>query len=269
MDAEQAWLDDSPREQTHEIVRRSRSGAMPVYLEQICSTPLLTADQERELFRQMNYLRYRANAIRSALSAIRPSTRKMDEIDELLSRANALRNRIVVANTRLVVSIVKKFADEKNRFDELLSEGITCLMRAVDKFDFDRGFRLSTYATMAVQRDLVRSVKRSHRDRTRFATGAPDTLNEQLNNETTPDQVHREFLGLSNRVTRLLNQLDDREQFIVKARCGLVEVGSKPTFSKLGEKLGVSKERVRQLELRAMTKLRTLAAKHKLTMPEA
>ena len=268
MDSDRAWMEEDPEGKALEFLSRTQKTEMPIYLEAICSSPLLTAEEERQLFRRMNYLKYRADAIRSTLDRTRPSLRKIRNIQDLLDRAEKIRNRIVNANTRLVVSIVKKFADEKNRFDELLSDGIGCLIRAVDKFDFDRGFRFSTYATMAVQRDILRAVKRNHRDRTRFATGAFELLDEQYGEQSKSDQTQLALLNLQKKVGHLIRELDEREQFIVEARCGLLELGSKPTFSKLGEILGVSKERVRQLDLRAMTKLRALVAKHKLALPE-
>lgn len=268
MDAANAQLDNTPPTKKPAAATRRRNSDAPVYLEAMCSAALLTVEEERQLFCRMNYLKYRANSIRSTLSVTRPSVRKVDEIERLMRKADELRNRIVVANTRLVVSIVKKFADEKNRFDDLLSEGISCLIRAVNKFDFDRGFRFSTYATMAVQRDILRAVKKNQRDRTRFATGTFELLGQEYREHNTADQTQAALLHLSDHVTRLIKKLDDREQFIVKARCGLVDVGAKPTFSRLGEKLGVSKERVRQLELRAMNKLRALVSKHELAMPE-
>ncbi len=124
------------------------------------------------MFCRMNYLKYRANLLRVTLNAQRPSEPKLLRIERLLREATRLRNEIVHANVRLVVSIVKQFADERNSFDDLLSEGINCLIKAVDKFDFDRGFRFSTYATRAVRREVFRLVQKQYRERVRFTTGA-------------------------------------------------------------------------------------------------
>lgn len=242
---------------TYEVpqVRGSRLN-LPAHLERMCSCPLLSREEEGDLFRNMNYLKYRANALRSTLNENRPSVRKLDEIELLLDKANEIRNRIVHANTRLVVSIVKKSADPLNPFDDLLSEGIACLMNVVEKFDYDRGFRFSTYATMAIRRDVFRSVTRSHRDRTRFATGATDLLDQQLDNESPEARTEAGLRKIDAGLGKILSRLDDREQFIIKARYGFIDVGTKPTYAKLGETLGISKERVRQLQLRAMNKLR-------------
>ena len=141
---------------------------MPSHLARLCDSPLLQHDEEKHLFCRMNYLLFRANALRSNLSVRRPSEAKMDEIEACLEQANAVKNRIVAANIRLVVSIVKQLSSTPSAFDEMLSEGLLAMMRSVEKFDFDRGFRFSTYATMVIRRQLYRAMKNDQRDRSRF-----------------------------------------------------------------------------------------------------
>ena len=235
------------------------SSRMPAHLEKLCSAPLLSAAEERQLFCEMNYLKYRANVLRTSLQIARPNPRRLREIETLLEHATVLRNRIVHANVRLVMSIVKQFSDSRNRFDDLLSEGLNCLIKAVDKFDFDRGFRFSTYATRAVRREVFRLVQRQHRDRARYATGAQEALIKQLQPSTGPDGVELTWQRVDDSIQRLLGVLDERERFIISARYGFNDLGEKPTFQRLGQHLGVSKERVRQIEQRAMNKLRESA----------
>ena len=188
LDTDPAWLDElirpanSPESDPLDQPSRGRT-RMPAHLERLCSAPLLSPEQERDLFCRMNYLKYRANLLRVTLNAQRPSERKLARIEYLLREGIRVRNEIVHANIRLVVSIVKQFADERNSFDDLLSEGINCLIKAVDKFDFDRGFRFSTYATRAVRREVFRLVQKQYRDRVRFTTGASEVLSEQLDVE--------------------------------------------------------------------------------------
>lgn len=231
---------------------------MPAHLERLCDTPLLSAEEERELFRSMNYLKHRANALRSTLKESRPSVRKLDQIDALLRKAEAIRNEIVSANTRLIVSIVKKFSDENNPFDDMLSEGISSLMNAVEKFDYDRGFRFSTYATMVVRRQIYRSMQRSHKNRTRFVTGQPEVLNEQENASGLTAATETQLQNVDEHLSNAMEHLDEREKLIVSARYGFIDLGMKATFSNLGRKLGISKERARQLELRAVEKIRVM-----------
>ncbi len=236
----------------------ARSGRlkMPAHLERICAAPLLSPAEERDLFCRMNYLKYRANTIRSRLDENRPSRARITEVESLLANATTVRNLIVQANTRLVVSIVKHYADDMNPFDDLLSEGIACLINAVEKFDFDRGFRFSTYATRAVRREVFRLVQRTHRSRSRFTTGTSDVLNQQLDADCDNGRTESYLTKVNRCIAKLVRNLDEREQFIVSARYGFIDLGVKPTFTRLGEHLGVSKERVRQLEARAMGKLR-------------
>lgn len=225
--------------------------------------PLLSHAEEQNLFFRLNYLKYRANSIRkeSEGESLTPAT--AEQITTLLARATYIRNRIVESNTRLVISIVKTLVDENNTLEDLLSEGLNCMMHAVDKFDHDRGFRFSTYATLAVRRDIYRLVQRSHRLRTKFATGTNNLLEDQLSEDLPAERTESALMKIHHCLTHVLGKLDEREQFIVKARYGLIDLGMKPTFSKLGENLGVSKERVRQLEMRAMNKLRGFLDAHK------
>ncbi|NIP85734.1 MAG: RNA polymerase subunit sigma-70, partial [Planctomycetales bacterium] len=126
---------------------------MPGHLQRLCSPPLLSPEQEVRLFRRMNYLKYRANVLRSQIRAADADPRQLDRVDSLIRTGEEVRNQIVHANVRLVMSIAKKFADNRSSFDDLLSEGISSLIRAVEKFDYSRGFRFSTYATSVVRRD--------------------------------------------------------------------------------------------------------------------
>ncbi len=262
MDDQQAWKDilrDAAREsETCRPARPVSQRRLPPHLEAICATPLLDAEHERGLFRRMNFLKYRANLLLLEHGPI-PSLRVQKQVHRLLEVSQHLRNKIVEANTRLVISIVKKFCDQHNVFDELLSEGIHCLIKAVDKFDADRGFRFSTYVTCSVQREMVRLVKRGQRDRRRLTTGSSDCLESQMDDYDPPIRSAQRLTRLGRLIGILVRQLDEREQFIIKMRHGLSELGCKPTFDNLGKELGISKERVRQLEIRALDKLRTAA----------
>ena len=229
---------------------------LPAHIERLCGTPLLTPVEERTKFRDMNYLKFEAASRLQTLHPTRPSRRKVEQIDRLLAAAVCLRNEIVNANTRLVVSIVKKFASDSAQFDEMLSEGIQSLLNAVEKFDFDRGFRFSTYGTMAIRREIYRYIMRAERDRGRLSSGST----EHLIDEREPIDVYspQERTQVGEHVAALMSQLDERERFIVGARFGFFDLDRKATFAHLGQQLGISKERARQLEMRAVEKLRRL-----------
>ena len=238
LDADEAWRNelssDAPSLVDAPVHHRQRSSQLPAHLERMCSTPLLSAEQERDLFQRMNYLKYRANAIRATLDEKRPSAKKLREFDLLLSRATDIRNLIAQSNVRLVVSIVRKFANDQNPFDDLLSDGISCLINTIEKFDFGRGFRFSTYATMAIRREVFRMINRAHRDRLRFATGADPVLDQQEERETPEERTELSLRLINSELSQALAYLDDREQFIVKARFGIIDIEAKPTFSRLG-----------------------------------
>jgi len=248
-----------------EVVDHSPSAGLPSHLGRLCSTPLLTPDQEQELFRRMNFCKYRANALRSRLSRTKPDADKLAEAQEYLRRAERLRNHLIQANTRLVMSIARKFADGRNGFDDLLSQGVASLMHAVEKFDYSRGYRFSTYATCAVRRDLYRLVMGRKKDFQRFTTGSTEYLNGCADDEPDPDEMTESgWDHLSSSINEMLEHLDERERFIVTYRFGLDESGRKSSYSRLGERLGISKERVRQLANRALEKMRQLAPEYRL-----
>lgn len=262
-------------EELSELARRVELGeggfdhdlmsGLPSHLGRLCSTPLLTPAQEQELFMRMNFCKYRVNALRSRLSRTKPDAAKLAEAEDYLRRAVRVRNYLIESNTRLVVSIARKFADTKNGFDDLLSTGIGSLMHAVEKFDYSRGYRFSTYATCAVRRDLYRLVMGRKKDLQRFATGSGDFLTGCADEERDPDEMTEAgWNQLSSSLQKMLQQLDDRERFIVTYRFGLDESGLKSSYSILGKRLGISKERVRQLANRALDKLREWAPDHRL-----
>lgn len=246
------------RVESGEVVPESEGGeGLPSHLRRLCSTPLLTAKEEHDLFFRMNYCKYHAAAIQATLSVSLPSRSKVEEAEEYLRRADRLRNYLLKANTRLVMSIARKFADARNSFDDLLSSGLTSLVRAVEKFDCDRGYRFSTYATCAVRRDLNRMVMNRRRDSQRF-TATPGDVLESVAEESFehPGKAVEQWRALSQILTGMMEVLDDRERQIIRARFGFDEQGEKTSFSYLGKRMGISKERVRQLANRALDKLR-------------
>ena len=237
---------------------------VPSHIARLCDAPLLASDEETTLFRRMNYLLFRAAGLRAKLSAKRPHVARLEETESLLEEASRVKNRIVAANVRLVVSIVKQLAPAPGVFEEMLSDGLLAMIRATEKFDFDRGFRFSTYATMVVRRQLYRSMKNDHRDRTRFTPGDPALMIEHPEAERDPRIGYTGWVHLNSALTAVMASLDDRERSIIRARFGFDTDGKKQTLQSLAKDLGVCKERVRQLEKRAMTKLRELVDGHDL-----
>lgn len=237
-----------------------RSGIdMPIHLGRLCEAPLLKPEQETLLFQRMNYLLQQAAVHRSLLNPARPSRVRLELIERLLSLAAWHRDRIVEANLRLVFSIVKKFVNPNNSFDDLLSDGIVALIRAVEKFDFGRGFRFSTYATQVIRRNSYRTVVLKQQERQKTVGGLQD-MDLDITDEGRESAIsEKRWHELRSRLSIMLDDLDRREKFIIRARFSLGPHRKVHTLQSLANRLGVSKERVRQLERRAMDKLRGMA----------
>ncbi|MFM9059578.1 MAG: sigma-70 family RNA polymerase sigma factor [Planctomycetaceae bacterium] len=240
-----------------------RGEGLTPYLASLYRTRLLTKDEEQFYFRRMNWLKFRAAADRGRLDRRRATARQMDRVEALLAEAETVKAILVTSNLRLVVSIAKKFIDPSWSFEDLVGEGNVALMRAVEKFNFALGNRFSTYATYAVQRHFFRLSQRGRTFRARFtsddaalaARAAPPPADLQ----PSPEQL----AGLKELFARFLAELEPRERRIVVARFGFD--GEAPrTFRELGSRMGVCKERIRQIQGRAMEKLRALAAESRL-----
>jgi RNA polymerase primary sigma factor len=232
---------------------------LPAHLARLCEAELLSASAETELFRRMNYLKFRANALRSRLNPDRPNLRVLESAERLLAEATQVRGRIIRANMRLVISIVKKFVGPQNSFDDMLSDGTMSLMHAVDKFDYDRGFRFSTYAYRAIARNGYRTIMERHKENARFAPGSDEILFDVIDERESGWISEQTWTRLRSQMATMLDKLDRREQFIIRSRFALGAHRKVRTFQSLADRLGISKERVRQLEQRAVEKLRRLA----------
>ncbi len=236
---------------------------LPYHLAPLCATRLLSAEQEQALFRSMNYHRYRAAQIQKEIDPACPVPAQLHEMRAALAEAARIRDRLIQANLRLVVSIVKRFCNAQHALDEQVSEGIVSLMRAVDKFDYDRGFRFSTYATRAIRRNLFRKLVQHSRERARYEPHS-EGIEDVPGLEGSPREEERRVSELQGVMVQMLRHLDEREQYIVRARFGFGKEASGRTLQELAGELGVCKERVRQLEIRAMEKLRRLADQYQL-----
>ncbi|NUQ64656.1 MAG: sigma-70 family RNA polymerase sigma factor [Pirellulales bacterium] len=240
---------------------------LPPYLASLYEVPLLNREQEMHLFRKMNYLKYKASKLREELEPARPKTSLMDQIEKLYDAAVATKNEIISANLRLVVSIAKRHVGPMENFFELVSDGNISLIRAVEKFDFARGNKFSTYASWAIMKNFARTIPDEHRLRDRFRTSHAEMFT--ATEDARSDQFEQESAQLQreSQVERILERLDEREQKIIISRFGLNRGREPLTLKEVGAELGVTKERIRQIEARALSKLRRAAQEENIEVP--
>ncbi len=229
---------------------------LPAYLQDLYRTPLLSPPRERALFIAFNYHKYRFVAARRRLEPEFARAKDLAELEGHLRRATELKNQIVQANLRLVVSVARKHLRPALSLMELISDGNITLMRAVEGFDVHKGNRFSTYATFALMKGFARSVPEMLAGRhvglggdDRALAGVADARHAGRHDQLV-DREH---------VDHLLLRLDDRERRVVLAHYGLNGDADGPaTYEQVGEQLGLSKQRVRQIEQSALEKLRTI-----------
>ena len=242
---------------------RTPSG-LPPYLASLYEVPLLTREQEMHLFRKMNYLKYKAGVLRAELDSNHPKGRLMDRIEKLYDESVSTKNQIIRANLRLVVSIAKRYVGPMGDFFELTSDGNISLIRAVEKFDFSRGNKFSTYTSWAIMKNFARTIPNELRQKSRFCTSHAEMFESVEDvradhNEQESAQIQRE-----SRVQGILLRLDERERQIVVSRFGLTRGQEPLTLRQVGAVMGVTKERIRQIQCRAMSKLRMAAEEDRI-----
>lgn len=227
---------------------------LPAYLRSLYRVPLLTSAQEQDLFRRYNYLKHKAARAIRAVDPVSVTDEALAVIDDLVAQAEEVRRRIVQANLRLVVSIAKKHVGRSSNFFEVVSDGNMSLMRAVERFDYALGNKFSTYASWAIMKNYARSIPEQHYHLTRYITGQDEVLESipdaQVVEEPRSDRDHIRAL-----IAEGMNQLTDREREIVAGHFGLFADGQSLTLEQLGRQFGVTKERVRQIERRALGRL--------------
>jgi RNA polymerase primary sigma factor len=239
---------------------------LPPYLASLYEVPLLDREQEMHLFRKMNYLKYQAHQLRFKIDPSRARTSDLDAVERLQEEALAVKNQIIRSNLRLVVSIAKRHVGPANNFFELVSDGNMSLIRAVEKFDFSRGNKFSTYASWAIMKNFARTIPEENYRRDRFVTGHEEMFEAAADNRADEHEYESALKRMQEAVKGMLGRLDERERKIIISRFGLGGA-SEQTLEQLGRELGITKERVRQIESRAQEKLRKIANEEKLDLP--
>ena len=228
----------------------------PVQRDELRAGNWLDPERAAAIFRQMNLAFFAADQLRKTVDAEHADESQLVEIERLICRGEELRNGLAIVFTTLSYSIAKSFVTRRFPLDELVSEAQATLLYAISKFNPDRGFRFSTYATHAIRRCLTRFVMRVH--------NRPElTVDWQ---QAEPLELRRWSYDYEQYVTRSIRQIDillskltARERYIVRSRFGWGRDFSPSTLQALADELGVSRERVRQVESRALDKLRQWA----------
>ncbi len=294
-----------------ERVERDEEDLVRLYLTDIGQYPLLTKDDEVRLAQQIE----KGVEARQKLEADEKLTaaekRDLKRLDRNGARAE---KKFVQSNLRLVVSIAKKYQASGLPLLDLIQEGNLGLMHAVEKFDWRKGFKFSTYATWWIRQAITRGIANTGRtirlpvhagdtlarlqkarSRLELKYGRPATLTELAADVEMPEDKITEALRFANEplslseplredgdaelgdvvedrgaaspfevaatsllpeeIARLLAPLDEREREILKLRFGL-DRGEPRTLEEVGEHFNLTRERIRQIEARAMSKLR-------------
>lgn len=231
----------------------SRPGRAP-------ATVLLTAAQERVLFLKLNYARYRMAKLQKRAARQELTVEESREVLRWADVATSIREQIAETNLALVLAMAKRLRGTDLDFGDLISEGNMALLRSVDKFDCGRGFKFSTYACRAILKAFSRHGIKAMKYRQRFPTEFDPEFERSDHLATVRATSEREsaqevrFVVESNRA-----DLSDLERSVISQRFGFDgPFGPRnPTLEEVGETIGLTKERVRQIQNRALEKIKS------------
>jgi RNA polymerase primary sigma factor len=300
------------QEEEFDLSSISTDDTVGLYLKEMARVPLLTTEQEVDLAKRLE----RGLKAQKKLNKLNghASYKKCAELQGHVEDGRGAREHLIKANTRLVVSIAKKYIGRGVPFLDLIQEGNLGLMKAVEKFDFRRGFRFSTYATWWIRQTITRAIADQGRtirvpvhmsDRIRRLYKAARDLEQNFGRKPTPEEIAAELnleprkvqwmlkvswrplslerpvgeeedteLGafieddttptptqsayqnlLKEKVEEVLATLTPREARILRLRFGL-QNGRSYTLEEVGQKFGLTRERIRQIEGKALRRLR-------------
>jgi RNA polymerase primary sigma factor len=304
-----ADIEDEPQQQV--TVAGATADPVKDYLKQIGKVALLNAEQEVQLAKRIEAGLFAEEKLNSGMSLDPKLRRDLEWIAEDGRRA---KNHLLEANLRLVVSLAKRYTGRGMLFLDLIQEGNLGLIRAVEKFDYTKGYKFSTYATWWIRQAITRAMADQART-IRIPVHMVEVINklarvqrqmlQDLGREPTPEELAKEldmtpekvvevqkygrepislhtplgedgdsefgdliedseaivpsdavsFTLLQEQLDGVLDTLSDREAGVVKMRFGLTD-GQPKTLDEIGKVYGVTRERIRQIESKTMSKLR-------------
>ena len=282
------------------------------YLKQIGKVALLNAEQEVDLAKRIEAGLYAEHLLKTEQDTMTPKQAR--ELHWVVSDGQTAKNHLLEANLRLVVSLAKRYTGRGMLFLDLIQEGNLGLIRAVEKFDYSKGYKFSTYATWWIRQAITRAMADQART-IRIPVHMVEVINklarvqrqmlQDLGREPTPDELAMEldmtpekvaevqkygrepislhtplgedgdsefgdliedseavvpadavsFMMLQEQLHRVLDTLSDRESGVIEMRFGLQD-GQPKTLDEIGRRYGVTRERIRQIESKTMSKLR-------------
>jgi RNA polymerase primary sigma factor len=221
---------------------------------------LMKGDEERMMFLRFNYSKLRLGKLQRQIKKD-GLTRQLGE-DFLFwhRRFEHFREYLVRTNLALVLAMAKRTRLGDVDFAEIVSEGNMALIRAVDKFNIDRGFKFSTYAFRAILKAFSRTAQKSSRHRTRFPVEFEPEMEKSDWADRRRDAVEEDCIDeLKAIVDRNLADLSQVEETVIRRRFNWKqEDESSLTLEEVGQIIGVTKERVRQIQNKALLKIRTV-----------
>jgi RNA polymerase primary sigma factor len=313
LDEDESRLPPSDLDPYADLAPISSDDTIGLYLKEMARVPLLSMEEELELARRIERGKHSQRDMERV--NLRCSNNKRAELEQYIVDGQSAREHLIKANTRLVVSIAKRYIGRGVPFLDLIQEGNLGLMKAVEKYEYQRGFRFSTYATWWIRQTITRAIADQGRtirvpvhmvDRIRQlykttheieqklgripsteeladAIGLPcnkvdwmlrvswlplsleSPINEDeddaelgnfVEDQITPTPVQSAYSKLlSEKVEEVLESLPPREARILKLRFGL-ENGRTYTLEEVGQKFGLTRERIRQIESKALRRLR-------------
>ncbi|WP_063773532.1 RNA polymerase sigma factor [Streptomyces rubellomurinus] len=301
--------DDAPAQQV--AVAGATADPVKDYLKQIGKVPLLNAEQEVELAKRIEAGLFAEDKL-SAADKLAPKLKR--ELEIIAEDGRRAKNHLLEANLRLVVSLAKRYTGRGMLFLDLIQEGNLGLIRAVEKFDYTKGYKFSTYATWWIRQAITRAMADQART-IRIPVHMVEVINklarvqrqmlQDLGREPTPEELAKEldmtpekvievqkygrepislhtplgedgdsefgdliedseavvpadavsFTLLQEQLHSVLDTLSEREAGVVSMRFGLTD-GQPKTLDEIGKVYGVTRERIRQIESKTMSKLR-------------
>lgn len=225
----------------------------------------LTVQEETVLFLRYNYARYRLSLLARAQQR-RHRDERADEMVHWFRRAQDTRADLVEANLGLVLAMAKRLRGPDIEYWDLVSEGNLALLRSVEKFDVSRGYRFSTYACRAILKSFARFASKHARYRQRFPTEFDPSL-EKSDYDVRKHEMQAEDILEDLRAVLARNRagLTGVELGIIWERFALREGGRRRTLAEVGKSVGLSNERVRQIQSLALGKIRAALEESRLS----